>query len=124
MAALLADALASPRCRLQTLQLASNTLPVRSVVRLARAIANNTVLRTLGLANNNVGAMGARALLESAASAGSLVEVSVTNAGVGGRWQAALQKVLRRNAAAQRRSATRRRAALQGCAKRASAETV
>ena len=68
-----------------------------SVVRLARALANNTALRYLGLANNNVGVAGSRALIQSAEASGVLVDVVVTNAGVGNRWQASLLQALRRN---------------------------
>ena len=111
-AALLADALASPSCNLESVQLGSNALPVRAVVRLARALENNTKVTHLGLNNNNVGASGARALLASAEWGGTLVDVSVTNAGVGSRWQAKLQMALRKNALqAERRRRRRRRKA-------------
>ena len=93
----LADVLAQPSCRLRSLRLTSNALPVRTVVRLASALANNTHLRTLDLSNNNVGAMGARALLASATASGALIEVTYVNAGVGGKWHHALQQALRRN---------------------------
>ena len=111
-AALLAGRLASPSCNLESVQLGSNALPVRAVVRLARAFENNTKVTHLGLNNNNVGASGARALLASAEWGGTLVDVSVTNAGVGSRWQAKLQMAVRKNALqAERRRRRRRRKA-------------
>lgn len=110
-AARLADALAMPACRLESLQLASSGLSVRSVVRIAEGLRNNTRLRILGLNGNNVGAVGARALAESARSGGALMSVSVTGSGVGNKWQVALLHATQRNLEAwrERQSAQRRR---------------
>lgn len=56
-------------------------------------------LRELGLAHNNVGAAGARALAESAAATRSaLASVAVGGSGVGSKWQYQLQRALQRNA--------------------------
>ena len=106
----LAEVLAHPACGVASVQLASNALPVRSVVRIARALSNNTAVRSLNIAHNNVGSSGARALIAAAVSAGALVDVIVTNGGVGTKWQAALIHATRRNREAQR--AARRHAEL------------
>ena len=98
-AAALAAALASPTCQLVSLTLDENYLSVASVVALARALANNTRLRHLGLDHNNVGVAGTRALLQSARSSGALLSVSTMNAGVGFKVGGLLQEQLQANLA-------------------------
>ena len=101
-AAALADTLAWPACPLTALELAGTGLGVRAVIRIARALRNNTRLRRLALDSNGVGASGARELAESARAAGALRHVSVANAGVGSKWQAALQRQVAANVEASR----------------------
>lgn len=103
-AAALAETLAYPACPLVTLELGGTGLGVRAVVRIARALRNNTRLRRLALDFNGVGASGARELTESARTGGALHHVSVANAGVGAKWQAALQQQLAANVEASRLS--------------------
>ena len=97
--AALANVLASPACRLVTLGLNGNGLSVRSVVHLARSLANNTRLRYLALNHNNVGVAGAQALIASAISGGALLTVSLVNAGVGAKWCGLLHHQLKINLA-------------------------
>ena len=97
--AALANVLASPACRLVTLGLNGNGLSVRSVVHLARSLANNTRLRKIELNHNNVGIAGAQALIASAISGGALLAVSLVNAGVGVKWYSLLHHQLKINLA-------------------------
>lgn len=108
----LAHALGSPASQLVSLQLASNALPVASVLTLARTLHNNSRLRRLGLAHNNVGAAGARALLEAVRSPRcGLLELDLLGSGVGSRWQEALHREL-----ATKRSVVRRQKRAAACA--------
>ena len=94
----LAAMLASPRCALRSLQLASNSLSIRAVVGLARALANNTRLAHLGLSHNSVGVAGVRALLDAARMPHSaLVTVELVNIGAGAKWTGALSAQLKAN---------------------------
>jgi Ran GTPase-activating protein (RanGAP) involved in mRNA processing and transport len=95
----LTRALASDSCRLVTLNLASTGLSMVAVIRIARALHNNTRLRLLGLSHNNVGASGARALIEAATVNTNLVHVSVLGSGVGLKWQGTLARALKQNIA-------------------------
>jgi hypothetical protein len=97
--AALANVLASPACRLVTLGLNGNGLSVRSVVHLARSLANNTRLRKIELNHNHVGIAGAQALIASAISGGALLAVSLVNAGVGVKWYSLLHHQLKINLA-------------------------
>jgi len=96
-AASFADALASRTCTLTSLQLASNGLSVHSVSRIAHALRNNTSLRRLGLDGNAVGAIGARELIKSTRMSGTMLVISMANAGVGMRRQVELQRHLATN---------------------------
>ena len=94
----LADALQKPGCQLRLLNLDEIGLSVNAVVRIARSLRNNTRMHTLMLSKNNVGVSGARALIESAQSAGALQHVSLVDSGVGNRLQSQLQRILVQNA--------------------------
>ena len=96
-AAALARALSSPGCRLQSLGLSKSYLPLPSVVQIGKAVANCTTLKHVILDHNSVGIQGSKALIEAARVGGSLLSVSLVNAGVGAKWKSQLEKQLMEN---------------------------